>query len=128
MRFRIDALVLALALPFSVPAQPQPKVIHLWTNGAPGFEARKDEPETARDWWVRNIHNPSVTVFQPACDQVSIDLLQKLRAAGVPVEAHFFARGKHAFNMGYRSEFLAVRNWPQRMADWLHDSGFLEKK
>lgn len=38
-------------------------VIHLWKNGAPGFENKKDEPEQAKDWWVRNIHNPSVTIF-----------------------------------------------------------------
>lgn len=41
------------------------KVIHLWPNGAPGFENRKDEPEQAKDWWVRNIHNPSITYFAP---------------------------------------------------------------
>jgi len=46
-------------------AQTAPEVIHLWPNGAPGFEARKDEPETAKDWWVKNIHNPSVAVFRP---------------------------------------------------------------
>ncbi len=37
--------------------------ISLWENGAPGFEERKDEPEEAKDWWVKNIHNPSLTVF-----------------------------------------------------------------
>jgi hypothetical protein len=35
------------------------------------------------------------------------------------------ARGKHAFNMGNRSEFLAVRHWPDRMAEWMKDSGFM---
>lgn len=39
--------------------------ISLWENGAPGFENRKDEPEQAQDWWVRNIHNPSVTAYFP---------------------------------------------------------------
>jgi acetyl esterase/lipase len=43
----------------------QPQVIHLWANGVPGFEDRKDTPEQAKDWWVRNINNPSVTVFNP---------------------------------------------------------------
>src|SRR5476649_2341802 len=42
-----------------------PEVIHLWPNGAPGYEARKDEPEQAKDYWVKNIHNPSLTVFLP---------------------------------------------------------------
>lgn len=37
--------------------------IPLWKNGAPGFEDRKEEPEEAKDWWVKNIHNPSLTVF-----------------------------------------------------------------
>lgn len=40
-------------------------VIPLWKNGAPGFESRKNEPEQAKDWWVRNTHNPSLTVFLP---------------------------------------------------------------
>lgn len=38
-------------------------MIHLWPNGAPGFEDRRDEPELAQSYWVRNIHNPSITVF-----------------------------------------------------------------
>ncbi len=40
-------------------------LIHLWPNGAPGFEDRKNIPEQAKDWWVRNINNPSMTVFLP---------------------------------------------------------------
>jgi hypothetical protein len=43
----------------------------------------------------------------------------------VPVEARFLARGKHASNMGDRSSFVSVRGWPERMADWLKDSGYL---
>ncbi|MDR7369350.1 alpha/beta hydrolase [Flavobacterium aquidurense] len=39
--------------------------IYLWENGAPGFENRKNEPEQAQDWWVRNIHNPSITAYFP---------------------------------------------------------------
>ena len=41
----------------------EPQVIHLWENGAPGFENRRDEPEIAKGYSVRNIHNPSLTVF-----------------------------------------------------------------
>ncbi|HEY1257033.1 MAG TPA: alpha/beta hydrolase, partial [Terracidiphilus sp.] len=59
------------------------------------------------------------------CDKVTLDLLQKMRAAGVPVEAIFLAKGKHAFNMGDRSKLISVNTWPQRMADWLSDSGYL---
>lgn len=39
--------------------------VFLWTNGAPGFENRRDEPEKAQSYWVRNINNPSLTVFLP---------------------------------------------------------------
>lgn len=43
-----------------------PVVIPLWPNGAPGSEARKSEPESAKDYWVKNIHHPSLTVVLPA--------------------------------------------------------------
>lgn len=46
----------------------EPTVIPLWANGAPGFENRKNEPEQAQDWWVRNVHNPSITVYLPPRD------------------------------------------------------------
>jgi acetyl esterase/lipase len=282
MRTRINSLILALMLPVCVNAQSKPEVIPLWKNGAPGFESRKDIPEQAQDWWVRNINNPSITVFMPpkekangcavvvapgggfrelvfnaegvqaaeflnsigvtvfalkyrlpneknspynfenvlqdayrairlvrsradefhidpnrigmlgfsaggavvmmvsfdkgdgnpsapdpvdrvngrpnfemmvypggkipkkissdappafllcanddeyGCDKVTLELLQKFRDAKVPVEAIFLARGKHAFNMGDRSSQISVKNWPQRMADWLSDGGFLK--
>jgi hypothetical protein len=29
--------------------------------------------------------------------------------------------------MGDRSEYAAIRSWPQRMAEWMGDSGFLTK-
>ncbi len=288
-QFIIYIIILALPVmtqsqPQSQPQpQPQPLVIPLWKNGAPGFEDRKDIPEESKDWWVKSINNPSVTVFTPpegkangcavivapgggfrelvfdaegkqaaeflnsigvtafalkyrlpnekgspytienvrqdayravrlvrsgaaefkidpdrigilgfsaggavvmmvsfdkgdgdpnatdpidrvngrpdfqmmvypggnppkkipsdappafllcanddeyGCDKVTIDLLEKFREAKVPVEAILLARGKHAFNMGDRSSFVAVRNWPQRMADWISDSGFLKQ-
>lgn len=42
-----------------------PPVIPLWEKGAPGFEDRRNEPEQAASYWVKNIHNPSLTVFLP---------------------------------------------------------------
>jgi acetyl esterase/lipase len=60
------------------------------------------------------------------CDAVALALLERFREAKVSVEAHFIANGKHAFNMGDRSSFLAIRHWPDRMADWLNDRGFLK--
>lgn len=56
-------LLFLLFLTSSIQAQNDPIVVPLWENGAPGFEDRKDEPEQAADWWVRNIHNPTANVF-----------------------------------------------------------------
>ena len=46
-------------------AQTTPVVVPLWPNGAPGFENRRDIPEQAKDYWVKNINNPSLTVYLP---------------------------------------------------------------
>ena len=277
---KLQHLILFILLPFLASSQSKPLVIPLWKNGAPGFENRKDMPEEAKDYWVRSINNPSITVFMPTkektngcavvvapgggfrelvyhaegeqaaeflnsigvtvfvlkyrlpnqedspykpenvrqdalrairlvrnragefgidpnrigmlgfsaggavimmvafdkddgdpaapdpidrlngrpnfqmlvypggeapakvtsdappafmivanddeyhCDDVTMDLLQKFRAAKVPVEAIFLAKGKHAFNMGDRSPLKTINTWPQRMADWMSDSGF----
>jgi acetyl esterase/lipase len=284
MHVRIRFYLAAAFLPVAALAQSAPRVIHLWENGAPGFESRKDEPEQARDYWVRNVNNPSITVFAPpkdkangcavvvapgggfrelvfnaegrqaseflntlgvtafvlkyrlpkeeqspytldnvrqdtyrairvvrsragefgidprrvgilgfsaggavvmmvtfakgdgdpnaadpidrangrpdfemmvypgepqlvpkvvppdtppaflvcanddqyGCDKVALALLEGFRDAKVSVEAHFIAKGRHAFNMGDRSSFAAIRHWPDRMADWLADRGFLK--
>jgi acetyl esterase/lipase len=257
------------------------QVIPLWEQGAPGFESRRDEPEQHQDWWYKNIHNPSLTVFLPpkgkangtavivaaggghrelvfdaegvepaqylaslgvtafalkyrlfrepgskytlqhttedisramrmvraraaewqldpqrigvmgwsaggevaalvayvpgagnpaATDPVErvsarpdfqilvypgplgipaqvprnapplfllgaaddewvadvlFDLTRKYHAAGAPIESHIYAQGKHAFNMGQRSEFVSIRNWPARLSEWLQDRGYL---
>jgi acetyl esterase/lipase len=43
------------------------KYFRLWENGVPGFESRRSEPEQAKDYWVKNINNPSLqVVFPPA--------------------------------------------------------------
>jgi acetyl esterase/lipase len=59
---------------------------------------------------------------------VLFDLTARYRAAGAPIEAHIYAQGKHAFNMGQRSEFVSIRRWPARLAEWLEDRGYLEGK
>ena len=275
------SLALLLVMDCCVRAD-EPQVISLWPNGTPGFEDRRNEPEQAKDYWVRNIHNPSLTVFPapkekangtavlivpggghrelvfkaegvepakyfndlgvtafvlkhrlaretnspyslqihprqdaqravrlirsraaewnvdtnrlgavgfsaggevvsmlvynpsegdanaidpidrldcrvnfqiviypgplgipdkipadapPAFFLVSNDdrghvepvmrLVQKYREANRPVELHLYAHGGHGFNLGGRSKLASIKTWPQRMADWLADSGFL---
>jgi endo-1,4-beta-xylanase len=44
---------------------PGTQTVFLWPRGAPGSEARKDEPERIEGETVVNIHNPSILVFLP---------------------------------------------------------------
>ena len=258
-----------------------PQVIPLWEKGAPGFESRRNDPEQHQDWWFKNIHNPSLTVYQPIAGKangtavivaaggghrelvfnpegvepaqylaslgitafalkyrlfrepgskytidntaedirramrtvrarapewnldpqrigvmgwsaggevaalvayppvegdakskdpiervsarpnfeilvypgplgipdripadapplflvgasddeyvanVLFDLTRKYHDAGASIESHLYTQGKHAFNMGQRSQFVGIRHWPERLADWLQDRGYL---
>lgn len=63
MKLSVAGLFFAVQL--GLWAQSAPPVIPLWPNGAPGFESRKDIPEEAASYWVKNINNPSLTVFLP---------------------------------------------------------------
>ncbi|MEO6454404.1 MAG: alpha/beta hydrolase, partial [Ginsengibacter sp.] len=60
------------------------------------------------------------------CSLPVITLLQKYRAAKASVEVHIYAQGAHAFNMGYRTPFITLKNWPQRMAEWMVDNNILK--
>ncbi len=57
--------------------------------------------------------------------QTITELLEKYHKAGVPAEVHLFAKGSHAFNMGYRSKLATIKNWPQRLTDWMTDNNIL---
>jgi acetyl esterase/lipase len=61
MKFWIAALVMALVAPVANAQQRIP----LYPNGAPRSEARRGEAEVAQDYWVKNIHDPSITVYRP---------------------------------------------------------------
>ncbi len=272
-------------LPLSVLAQQKPEQIPLWSNGAPGFENLHNQPEEAKDYWVRHINNPSITVYpapkekatgaavvicpggghrllvynaegvdpavflnnigvtafvlkyrlgrdtgspysvdihpredayramrlvrsravewnldtnrigimgfsaggevadmiayapgqgnanapdpidrlngkpnfqiliypgpgyipdsiphntgpafllaandDPCCSESTIKLFHLYRAAKVPVELHIFTQGGHGFNMGNRSKLYSLKNWPQRLAEWLSDNNILVSK
>ena len=53
--------------------------------------------------------------------ETTVDLYRKLHTAEVPAELHVFAAGKHGFNMGERSKDVTIRDWPQRMRQWMQD-------
>jgi len=278
-RFIIASVLLGLSSFAAGQQAASPQVIPLWEKGAPGFESRRNEPEQHQDWWYKNIHNPSLTVFLPpagkangtavivaaggghrelvfnpegvepaqylaslgitafalkyrlfrepssrytldntaedirramrtvraragewnvdpqrigvmgwsaggevaalvayppgggdaaakdpierasarpdfeiliypgplgipekvpadapplfllgAADDeyvadVLFDLTRKYHASGASIESHIYTQGKHAFNMGQRSQYVSIRRWPQRLAEWLEDRG-----
>jgi len=274
---------LFLLVPLTVLAQQSPREIPLWPNGAPGFESRRNEAQVAKDYWIANVHNPTLTVYLPpkekatgaavvicpggghsklvfnaegdeparylasigvtafalkyrlgreqsspysiekharedglramrlvrshaqewnldpkrigmmgfsaggevvsmvafgsgkgdrqAADEVDradarpdfvimiypgplfipevvpasappafllaanddeccsppvMKLLQRYREAKIPVEAHIYAQGSHAFNMGNRSKLASIKGWPVRLAEWLADNHWLD--
>jgi acetyl esterase/lipase len=57
-------LLALLLLMLGGPAYAQ-DTIPVWPNGAPGSEARRGEAEIAAEYWARNIHNPSLTIYRP---------------------------------------------------------------
>src|SRR6187399_271793 len=63
-RVVLAAVIVALAS-VAVTGRQNHERISLWANGAPGSEARKSEPEQAQDYWVKNVHDPSITVYLP---------------------------------------------------------------
>jgi len=62
---KLVRIFLCLCVTTTLFSQETPKVFPLWEDGAPGFEHLKDQPEKAKDWWVKNIHNPSLTAYFP---------------------------------------------------------------
>jgi acetyl esterase/lipase len=67
---RLGAFFASLAFA-SIGFAAEPLIIPLWPNGAPGFEDKKDVPERAESYWVRNVHNPSITAFLPPPDKAT---------------------------------------------------------
>ncbi|MET3826204.1 acetyl esterase/lipase [Sphingomonas sp. PvP055] len=69
-RIAVIACLCLAVLPVAIPAQDPPPeappsltTIKLWPNGAPGKDVRPPSAEIGRDYWVRNIREPSLLAF-----------------------------------------------------------------
>jgi acetyl esterase/lipase len=110
-------LVCALAALFAAPAFAQdPPVqgqrIALWDKGAPGFESRKDIPETSEAYWLKPVNNPSITYYpaRPGRETGAAVLIMPggaheflvITSEGDNVARWFNERGVAAFVLRYR--------------------------
>jgi acetyl esterase/lipase len=59
------------------------------------------------------------------CAAPAMTLYQQLRGAGVSTELHLWADTDHGFNIAAHSERVSIQHWPDRLADWLSDGGWL---
>jgi acetyl esterase/lipase len=59
------------------------------------------------------------------CAKPAVTLYEQLRAAGRTAELHMFAGAGHAFNLD-ESNRISIIHWPDRLADWLADEGWLD--
>jgi len=99
-KYSIDFLILVYPVPLAVPGSIQ-------KDAPPLFMVAANDDE--------------------CCSEPIVKLLQLYRNAKVKSEVHLYAQEKHAFNIGKRSVLKSINTWPQRMADWLSDNGYLNK-
>lgn len=52
-------------------------------------------------------------------------ILEALKRAGIPAEAHIYSKGGHGF--GISKKGLPVDSWPERMREWMETNGWLRK-
>ncbi|MEO7796708.1 MAG: alpha/beta hydrolase, partial [Opitutaceae bacterium] len=81
----------------------------------------------------RNVQNPAgappTFLFNTIEDaghlNVEVSVMNSLRGAGIPVEAHFYQVGPHGTSMSPGDPQLG--QWPELMVRWMKSSGYLGK-
>jgi acetyl esterase/lipase len=94
---------------------------HLWISDKK-FELNPDVPVTRR--------TPPTFLVQAENDNVdnvnnSLVYYIALKNAGVPVEMHLYAEGKHAF--GLRPTKFPITRWPELVETWLRTIGMISQ-
>lgn len=62
------------------------------------------------------------------CAPPALELYTQLRDAGVSAELHMFAGTDHGFNVAMHNDRISIQHWPDRLADWLNDEGWLNPR
>lgn len=62
------------------------------------------------------------------CAPPALALYTQLRNAGVSAELHMFAGTDHGFNLAMHNDRISIQHWPDRLADWLNDEGWLTSR
>jgi acetyl esterase/lipase len=65
--------------------------------------------------------------LDPCCAAPTVALYEQLRKGGIAAELHMYAGAAHAFNLD-ESELIGVLHWPDRLADWMADSGLMDER
>jgi acetyl esterase/lipase len=73
--------------------------------------------ETPPTFWIHTFNDPTVPVEQ------GLRFYEALVKAGVPAEAHVFAKGQHGFGLGKGDAVLD--QWPSLLESWLRAQGLL---
>ena len=101
------------------------------TNGKPNFQVLVYPGPLGVPSKINGDAPPAFMVAamdDPCCVKPLIELTRLYHEAKVPADIHIFHKGDHGFNMGYRTTQHGLRAWPDRLADWLLDAGWLEAK
>ena len=84
---------------------------------SPDLFVTKETPPT---FWFHTFNDQTVPVEQ------GLRFYEALAKAGVPAEAHVFAKGPHGFGLGKGDESLD--QWPALLETWLRAQGLLERE
>src|SRR5215472_584525 len=95
---------------------------HMMENTTKNFELNPAVPVTAK--------TPPTFILQAEDDPVdsinnSLIYYIALKNAGVPVEMHLYAQGKHAF--GFRPTNFPITRWPALVETWLRTIGIISE-
>jgi acetyl esterase/lipase len=96
----------------------------------PAYLVQKDEPAKINPQVAVTSNTPPAFLVMAADDPVRVENVLAytlaLKQSKVPVELHVYPTGGHGY--GLRRTKEPVTNWPDRAADWMKSSGWLDRR